>query len=61
MKKRACPKCRGTLADVEQHGVQYETCSSCNGLWFDSLALDILFRERSAVKSLGASEDFKEE
>jgi len=58
MKIRSCPKCNGTLTDTEKRGVSYETCSTCKGHWFDSMALDVLFKKQLPGRNLGASEDF---
>ncbi len=35
-----------------------ETCPSCEGYWFDSVALDVLLTKRSSGRNLGASQDF---
>lgn len=30
-----CPKCEGTLVEVEFEGVQIDLCDACGGAWFD--------------------------
>ena len=57
MKIRNCPKCGGTLAEAERQSVGHEVCKSCNGLWFDSFALDVLFAKHATL-SAGSTKDF---
>ena len=37
-----CPRCGGTLKEVEHHNVKIDQCSSCNGVWLDAGEIELL-------------------
>lgn len=48
-----CPKCKGKLWHLKRAGMIIETCSQCQGMWFDAGELTILLE---VYKSFEASE-----
>ena len=58
MKQVPCPKCGWSFQEEEQRGIRYGRCKTCDGLWFDSLALDALFAEFSTIQHEGSIEEF---
>lgn len=39
-----CPKCGGSLHEMESYGVKSERCSACGGAFFDQAELDLMMR-----------------
>lgn len=37
MSKVQCPKCQGSLEQVVYANIEVDRCTSCKGIWFDSL------------------------
>ena len=37
-----CPKCDGTLAELDHEGVRIDRCNKCNGVWLDAGELEQL-------------------
>jgi len=37
-----CPKCDGTLKEVEFDGIQIDKCDKCGGVWLDADELESL-------------------
>ena len=37
-----CPRCGGTLAEVEFHHVRLDRCPDCEGVWLDKGELEML-------------------
>jgi Zn-finger nucleic acid-binding protein len=44
-----CPKCRTPLFVVEYEGVELDRCPDCDGTWFDSGELALLFAADAAA------------
>ena len=53
-----CPKCGGTMAGHEMHGVPLDRCLECRGLWFDHTALDHVLDKAASGGSLGGTNEF---
>lgn len=54
-----CPKCEETdLAAATLDGVEVDTCSQCNGVWFDKRELgELLGKKTQRVESIMGGED----
>ena len=37
-----CPKCDGTLVEIEHEGVRIDRCNTCGGVWLDAGELEQL-------------------
>ncbi|AOW98224.1 hypothetical protein BJP34_01095 [Moorena producens PAL-8-15-08-1] len=42
MTQLKCPKCEGTLEAVVYSTIPVDRCSSCQGIWFDSMEAQLL-------------------
>lgn len=42
-----CPRCRGAMRPVKAGEFTVDRCDACRGLWFDTLELDRVSKDRS--------------
>ena len=40
----SCPRCDGTLREIQFEGVMIDTCDDCGGVWLDSGELETLMK-----------------
>ena len=52
-----CAKCGGSLVDKDDAGMPFGECSSCGGMWFDSIALEAVFAKQQPSRFVGGVED----
>lgn len=50
--KRTCPRCWEEMWIVERKGEKLDTCTRCNGIWFDASELDSVLGGEGRVELL---------
>ncbi len=43
-----CPKCGADLVTEDQHGIQLDRCTECQGIWFDARETEELLKQEGA-------------
>ena len=49
-----CPKCEGTMVEVELAGIKVDQCGICHGIYFDHGELEILTESKEPKGFIGA-------
>jgi ribosomal protein L37AE/L43A len=44
-----CPKCDGSLVEIEHDGIQIDQCNTCNGVWLDAGELERLTNKEESA------------
>ena len=45
----ACPKCEGSLVEINHDGIQIDQCDKCNGVWLDAGELERLTKQEESA------------
>jgi hypothetical protein len=43
----SCPRCDGTLKEIQFEGAMIDTCDKCGGVWLDSGELETIMKKDS--------------
>ena len=61
MKGMTCPKCGGTMVELERSGVRIDACRNCRGVFLDRGELDKVVERERNVLAHNDDEDFVRE
>ena len=50
-----CPRCRTAMRSTRAGAFMLDRCDTCRGLWFDTLELDRVAKDRSAVAAIDSA------
>ena len=48
-----CPKCGGSMHEIDKSGIKIDECTACGGIYFDRGELDLLIEAKESHGFLG--------